>query len=242
MWKKRALDLVLTTLGAIVWVPVVLVASLLVLVKEGRPVYYRSTRRVSTHRVVRLVKFRTMVRDAEKLVNRDTVPVEGGTRFLNISPDSPLYTPIGRTLERFAITELPQLVHVWRGQMSVVGNRPLPQNVMDSLREEYPYVDDRFLTSAGLTGPAQLVGREALSDAERLTLEATYCRACVAGYTVRLDLAILFSTIFGVLGLTKGLDYQGVLDLIERHTRVRRGRVVVSAQDAASAVRPESAA
>lgn len=219
MWKKRALDLVLTLAGSIVWVPVVLTVALGVLLSEGRPVFYRSRRRVSRDEVVLLTKFRTMVRNADKLVNRETVPVSGDTRFLNIPADSPLYTRIGRVIERFALTELPQLWHVVRGEMSVVGNRPLPQNVIDCLREEFPQVEDRFLTRAGLTGPAQLVGREALSDAERLDLEAAYCRACLNGYQARLDVVILAATILGVFGIGASRDARGVHELIARHSR-----------------------
>lgn len=228
MWKKRALDLVLTILGSVVWVPVVLTVALAVLVSEGRPVFYRSRRRVSTDEVVLLTKFRTMVRNADRLVNRDTVPVASDTRFLNIPADSPLYTRIGRFVERFALTELPQLWHVLRGDMSVVGNRPLPQNVIDCLREEYPQVSDRFLTRAGLTGPAQLVGREALTDLERLELEAAYCRACLEGYQARLDVVILASTILGVLGLGKQLDRRGVPELIARHSGRREAIPVLA--------------
>ncbi|MEH3034281.1 MAG: sugar transferase [Aeromicrobium erythreum] len=222
MTKKRVLDLFLTIVGAVVWLPVVLTAAALVLLLSGRPVLYKSVRRISKDRQMRIIKFRTMIRNADKVANRETVPVQGDVRFLNIPADSPLYTPIGRAIERVALTELPQFLHVLQGRMSIVGNRPLPENVMQLLRDEHPHADDRFLSPAGLTGPAQLVGREALTDAERLTLEAAYCRAVHHGYTFRLDLAILFATIFGVLGITKALDYQGVLDLIDRHSRAPR--------------------
>jgi lipopolysaccharide/colanic/teichoic acid biosynthesis glycosyltransferase len=218
MTRKRALDVLLSVLGAVAWVPVVLVAAAIVLVSSGRPVFYRSNRRVSNDHLMRVVKFRTMVKNADKIANRETLPV-GNVRFLNIPPNSPLYTRAGRLLERCGITELPQFVHVLSGRMSIVGNRPLPDNVMDCLREEYPYADDRFLTRAGLTGPAQLVGRDALTDDERLRLESAYCRACVHSYSLWLDLSILIYTVFIVLGIKKSLDYQGVLDLIDRRSR-----------------------
>jgi len=221
MKRKRALDLVLTVLGAIAWVPVVLVAAVLILVTSGRPVFYRSTRRVSTDRLMKVVKFRTMVKNADKIANRETLPVNH-VRFLNIPPDSPLYTRAGRLLERCGITELPQFVHVLSGRMSIVGNRPLPDNVLDCLREEYPYADERFLTRAGLTGPAQLVGREALTDDERLRVESAYCRACVHSYSMWLDFSILLYTVLIVVGLKKSLDYQGVLDFIDRRSRTPR--------------------
>jgi lipopolysaccharide/colanic/teichoic acid biosynthesis glycosyltransferase len=178
-------------------------------------------RRVSTRDLMRVVKFRTMVKNADKIANRETLPVTN-VRFLNIPPSSPLYTRAGRLLERCGITELPQFVHVLSGKMSIVGNRPLPDNVMDCLREEYSYADERFLTPAGLTGPAQLVGRDALTDDERLRLESAYCRACVHSYSLWLDIAILVYTVLIVVGVKKSLDYQGVLDLIERHSKTSK--------------------
>ena len=221
MTRKRALDLLLTVLGAIAWVPVVLMAASLVLVTSGRPVFYRSMRRVSKDDLMKVVKFRTMVKNADKIANRETLPVNH-VRFLNIPADSPLYTPAGRILERGGITELPQFVHVLSGRMSIVGNRPLPDNVLDCLREEYPYADERFLTRAGLTGPAQLVGRDQLTDDERLRLESAYCRACVHSYSIWLDISILLYTVLIVIGIKKSLDYQGVLDLIERHSKTSK--------------------
>lgn len=217
MLKKRFFDVSVALLSAIVWLPVLAMASLAVLVLSGRPVYYRSMRWVRPGDMVRIVKFRTMVRNADKLVNRETVPVTG-VRFLNIAPDSPLYTPIGRMLERVGLTEMPQLVHVLRGEMSIVGNRPLPDNVLSCLREEYPYADDRFITPAGLTGPAQLVGRDSLTDSERLRVESAYCHAARHGYTMRLDFMILLYTVLIVLKIKPTFDYEGVLGFIERHS------------------------
>lgn len=235
MNTKRALDVVITGLAALIWIPVLLVAGLAVLVFTGRPVLYRSMRRVSNDEVLRIVKFRTMVKNAEALVNRTTVPIENEVRFLNISPDSPLYTRVGRLLERCGLTEIPQLMHVLRGQMSIIGNRPLPENVVAALRAEYPTADDRFLTKSGLTGPAQLVGRAELTDLERLTLEGAYCRACVQRYSIWLDLSILLSTVMIVIGFKKAYTYQGVLDMIDRRTRSRRPtlvRVIAETDDA----------
>lgn len=218
MRTKRLFDLAIAIPSALIWAPALLCASLLVLLMSGRPVYYRSNRLVRTNRVIKTVKFRTMVKNADKVANRNTVPVVG-VRFLNLPPDSPLYTRPGRILERLGLTEIPQLLHVLSGKMSIVGNRPLPTNVMDLLREDFPFADDRFLTPAGVTGPVQLVGRDDLSDAERLQVEGSYCRAVLEGYRARLDFMILVYTVLIVLHLKKPMGYQGVLDFIEHHTR-----------------------
>ncbi|WP_110208508.1 sugar transferase [Nocardioides daejeonensis] len=218
MGKKRFFDLFVTLASAVVWVPVVLTAALAVLVLEGRPVFYRSTRRVSSGPAIQVVKFRTMVRNAAEIANRETVPVDGSTRFLNIPGDSPLYTGIGRLLEKVALTELPQFRHVLRGEMSIVGNRPLPQNVVDCLLEEFPDAEDRFVTPAGLTGPSQLVGRDFLSDEDRLALEGAYCRGAERNYSFRLDFLILLYTVLVVLRLRKGFTPAEVIALVERYT------------------------
>ena len=97
-------------------------------------------------------KFRTMVKNAAEICNRDNTKVENGVHFLNIESNSPLYTGIGRLIERATLTEIPQLFHVITGKMSLVGNRPLPENVVNSLSCSYSNVEARFRTPAGLTG------------------------------------------------------------------------------------------
>ena len=140
-----------------------------------------------------------MQRNADKILNRDTVPVVH-TVFLNIPRDFSVYTRVGRIIERLALTELPQLLHVLSGQMSLIGSRPLPKRVMDILRSRHPFTEDRFLTQGGLTGPVQLVGRDAISDAERLALEADYCRIAASdAYRIRLDLWLLLYTVIVVI-------------------------------------------
>src|SRR5690606_12204205 len=124
----------------------------------------------------------------------------------------------GRVIERFGVTELPQFVHVLSGKMSIVGNRPLPENVVTCLREEYRDADDRFLSPAGLTGPVQLVGRQAISDHDRLSLEGAYSRACLTSYSVLLDMKILMLTVLIVLGLRSSLQLTDVHQLIAKHT------------------------
>ena len=183
---KRAFDLTVCVVTAPFWVPLMVCCGLLIWAFEGRPIFYISTRRVFQKKSIRLLKFRTMVRNADKVANRDTVPV-AGVRFLNLRPDSPLYTRVGRLIERFHFTELPQVLHILLGDMTFIGNRPLPENVIACLRADFPSAEDRFLAPCGLTGPVQLVGRAKLSDEERLGLEVDYCRVVANSYSVVLD-------------------------------------------------------
>jgi lipopolysaccharide/colanic/teichoic acid biosynthesis glycosyltransferase len=230
--KKRVFDLSVCILAGVVWVPMLIFLAALIWCCEGRPIFYVSDRRVFGKKSIRLLKFRTMVRNADKIANRDTVPVEG-VRFLNLPIDSPLYTPVGRLIERFHLTELPQLLHIVSGSMSFIGNRPLPENVIACLLQEYPDTEDRFLARAGLTGPVQLVGRTKVSDEERLRLETEYCRLCAHSYSVVLDFTILSRTVLSVLGIQRFLHVEEVFRLIRNQAApVGAGTLVSGSQPA----------
>lgn len=211
--SKRLFDLFVTLALAPGWIVVLLLCAAAQLAFEGRPVLYASSRRVHGRKVITILKFRTLRRDADKLFNRETVPVDR-QRFLNISADSPLYTPTGRLIERTMLTELPQVLHVLRGHMSLVGNRPLPLNVVEALREQHPDVDLRFRAPAGLTGPVQLVGRDDLSDTQRLALEYAYVARVAHASAVLLDLKILALTVAAGLSSRWRLTYQQALELV----------------------------
>lgn len=192
--RKRAFDLAFCVLSMPVWVPLTIVGILAVLCGTGLPALYVSPRIVYRGHTARIAKLRTMVSGAAAIANRSTIPMDG-QRFLNIGLDSPLYTPVGRLIEKLCLTELPQFVHVLAGQMSVIGNRPLPHDVLSALTEVHPDAGDRFLTRAGLTGPVQLVGRDNISDTDRLAVEIAYCRLCVRRYSMYLDLMIAIHTV-----------------------------------------------
>jgi lipopolysaccharide/colanic/teichoic acid biosynthesis glycosyltransferase len=105
------------------------------------------------------------------------------------------------------------------GRMSLVGNRPLPENVIASIREAIPWCEDRFETPAGLTGPIQLAGRERLSDAQRIVLESSYCHVARSSYSMWLDLQILFYTVLVVTSLHRPFSFAQIRRLIGRFDR-----------------------
>ena len=214
--RKRLFDIVVVLLSAPAWLPMLALGTLAVLVFDGRPAFYVSDRRVYKKETARVVKLRTMVIDAGARATRETVPITG-QRFLNIPLGSPLYTSIGLRLERFHLTELPQFVQVLTGTLSLIGNRPLPENVVDALRSAHPGVEDRFRSRAGLTGPVQLIGRENLGDAQRLEIEYAYSETVLNRYSLLLDLRIFLATIRVALHLRPGWDAGEVWDLLDRH-------------------------
>ena len=211
---KRVFDLSISSLAAFAWIPVLIVCSLLLYLIEGRPIFYISMRRTG-NKVQPVRKFRTMIRDAEKTYNRLTVDIsESDVRFLNTELDSPFYTGIGRMIECFSLTEIPQILLVIKGDMSLVGNRPLPTNVVDAIKDKFYCVEERFDTPAGLTGPPQLVGRKLLSDHDRLALEITYCRMVKEAYSLRVDFLILLYTVLISIKVKKPLTTKQVQELL----------------------------
>lgn len=209
--KKRLFDVVVVTSAAIVWVPVVVVAALAVLVLSGRPVFYRSRRWVGPKTAIEMVKLRVMVPDASKVI----APPTAG-RFLNTPPNSPLYTPVGRVLDQFGLNEIPQFVHVLRGEMTIVGPRPLTDIVRECLLEQHPDLDQRWANErAGLTGLPQLVGRSVLTDTQRLSLEEAYDRMVERDYRLTTDFLILLYTVLIVARLKKPLSYTEALAMVQ---------------------------
>lgn len=215
---KRAFDLVGAVLSLPLWGSVLIVFGLLNRLCNGAPTFYVSTRRVFGKTSGRVIKFRTMVRDADKIANRQTVPVTG-QRFLNIGLDSPLYTPLGRFIERCFLTEMPQFLNVLGGSMSLIGNRPLPEDVIAALTEGFPDAEQRFAARCGLTGPVQLVGRELIDDADRLQLEIAYARRCVEAYSVSLDFMLALYTALILLRLKRPMTVQEVAARLDTWTK-----------------------
>ena len=175
---KRVLDLALVTLAAPIWVPLLMVTALLVRVLAGSPVFFRQQRPGLRGRTFELVKFRTMTCQTEA----------GGT----LLPDAHRMTTLGRFLRRTSLDELPELLNVVRGEMSIVGPRPL---LAEYLPLYSPRHRRRHDVVPGLTGLAQASGRNALSWNEKFDLDVEYVERC----SLRLDLAILFRTLGMVL-------------------------------------------
>lgn len=214
--RKRVFDIAASLTTAPIWLLVLLTCMGLQFILEGRPIFYTSSRRVYRNRQARVVKFRTMIRDAARLYNRDTVPVQN-QRFLNTPINSPLYTGFGRFMERCQFTELPQVLHVLAGTLSIVGNRPLPENVIASLKEVFPHTEERFASPAGLTGLVQLIGRESLSDAARLDLERRYCHCVDQSYSVWMDFRILLYTVLIHAKLMQAFDVEDAHRFLDRY-------------------------
>jgi lipopolysaccharide/colanic/teichoic acid biosynthesis glycosyltransferase len=175
---KRAFDLFITLVLSPLWVPVALVVAVLVRLRLGSPVLFRQTRPGLYGAPFELVKFRTM---------RDAVRADGSSL-----PDHERLTAFGRALRASSLDELPELWNVLRGDMSLVGPRPLLMEYLPLYSAEQSRRHD---VRPGITGWAQINGRNAVSWPDRFALDVWY----VEHQSFWLDLRILMSTIRRVL-------------------------------------------
>jgi lipopolysaccharide/colanic/teichoic acid biosynthesis glycosyltransferase len=197
---KRAVDLVGASVGLLLFSPVMLSIALLIRLDSPGPVLFRQWRRGYRGRPFRMLKFRTMVVDAEHRL--------GGLEHRNESPggvlfklrDDPRVTRLGRFLRRSSLDELPQLINILRGEMSLVGPRPLQLRDCQRLAAVDPRgVVRRLQILPGLTGPWQIAGRSELDYEQMVRLDLDY----VAGHSLGRDLWIIGKT-FAVVLLRRG--------------------------------------
>jgi exopolysaccharide biosynthesis polyprenyl glycosylphosphotransferase len=189
---KRALDVTGATVVLIVLSPLMLVTAAAIKLTSDGPVIFAQERYGLNRRRFRMWKFRTMVKDAERL----QAPLESRNEVqgpvFKITRD-PRVTPLGRWLRRTSIDELPQLFNVLTGDMSLVGPRPLP--IRDVLRFTRSSDMRRFSVRPGLTGLWQVSGRSRLDFDQWITLDLRY----IDRWSLALDLAILARTIPAVV-------------------------------------------
>jgi lipopolysaccharide/colanic/teichoic acid biosynthesis glycosyltransferase len=193
---KRAMDVLGASLLLLVTAPVTVVAAVLVKLGDGGPVFFHQDRVGRHGRTIRIHKFRTMTVDAEsRLGELADANVRGGPFFK--VPDDPRVTRVGRFLRASSIDELPQLLNVLRGELSLVGPRP-------SLLEETARFDQAYLARLemrpGITGLWQVEARHNPSFEANRHLDLFY----VENWRLALDLAILLGTLHTVATDTLG--------------------------------------
>jgi exopolysaccharide biosynthesis polyprenyl glycosylphosphotransferase len=183
---KRLMDVVLSALLLVVLSPLLAAIALAILIDSGRPVLFRQRRAGEGGRPFNVLKFRTMVTDAEQRLP-ELVDLTALDEPAFKIPDDPRITSIGRPLRRASLDELPQLLNVLRGEMSLVGPRPEEEAVVALYDERQR---SRLALKPGITGPMQVYGRGDLTFEERLAMERDY----LDNLSVLTDLAILLRT------------------------------------------------
>lgn len=183
---KRALDVALSLMGLVVLSPVLLCTALAVAVKLGRPVLFRQRRPGLNGKPFYMLKFRTMT--------------DGRDKKGDLLPDEVRLTAFGKLLRSTSLDELPELLNVLKGDMSLVGPRPL---LMEYLSLYSPEQARRHQVRPGITGWAQVNGRNTLSWEDKFALDVWY----VDNWSIKLDLRILAKTVGAVFkrqGISSG--------------------------------------
>lgn len=177
---KRCFDLAAAGLALVVLSPVFLVIAVLIKLQDGGPVFYKQERLTIYGATFDLYKFRSMVVDAEK----------DGVARLAQQNDSRI-TPLGAVLRRFRLDELPQLINIIKGEMSIVGPRAERPEIAAQYEQEIPEFALRLKVKAGLTGYAQVLGRYNTTPYDKLMWDLMY----IESYSMLLDLKIIMMTI-----------------------------------------------
>lgn len=188
---KRIFDLTASLLLLVVTLPVILLTALLILIEDGRPVFYRQERVGKGGKTYMVIKFRSMFNDAEK-----------GGKPQWATANDPRVTKMGKIIRKLRIDELPQIINVFKGEMSFVGPRPERPHFVDMLSAQVPYYNMRHSLKPGITGWAQVrypYGASVEDAIEKLQYDLYY----VKNHSLFLDFIILIDTV-GVVLLGKG--------------------------------------
>ena len=177
-WKKRIFDLVLCSFSSFVLLPVVFIIAMGVFISMGHPVIFEQLRPGKDGKPFYLYKFRTML---ELKDDKD-----------NYLPDEKRLTTFGKFLRKWSLDELPELWNVLKGDMSIVGPRPLLTKYMPYFSENEK---QRFIMKPGITGWAQINGRNKVSWVNRLSLDIWY----VNNWSISLDIRIIARTIMDIM-------------------------------------------
>lgn len=178
---KRMIDIIGSSIGLILLSPLFLIVAILIKLDSQGPVFFTQTRGGMNNKHFKIYKFRTMCNNAESI----------GMGYKTNSSDSRI-TKVGNFLRKTSIDELPQLINILKGEMSIVGPRPALTVQTDNYNE---YENKRLEVKPGITGYAQVNGRNSLSWDEKIELDRYY----VENFSLFLDVKILIKTVGVVL-------------------------------------------
>ena len=175
---KRAIDIIFSLAGLIITSPIMLVCAIAVKLCDGGPVFYRQDRITGDDRVFSIYKFRTMYE-------------KSGKDFRSAGVNDDRITPIGRIIRKTRMDELPQLINIIRGDMSIVGPRPEMVSNVQKYLGELPEFKYRTRMKAGLTGIAQIEGKYNTSPRDKLILDLMY----IENFSIWLDIKLMINTL-----------------------------------------------
>lgn len=178
-WMKRLEDIVVALFLLVLFSPIFLISAISIKCTDGGPIFYRQERLTKDRKKFMIYKFRTMIVDAERL-SGPVLAVDKDPRIL----------PVGRILRATRMDELPQIVNILKGEMSVVGPRPERPDFASDIEKDVPEFSYRLKVKAGLTGYAQVYGKYNTTFYDKLKLDLMYIRK----YSLLLDLKLILMT------------------------------------------------
>ncbi len=190
---KRVMDLVLCGIAMIPAAPIMLIVAIAIKLEDGGPVFYRQERLTIGGRPFKIFKFRSMIVNAEKNVGA-----------VLATEHDPRITKVGRFVRATRLDEIPQLLNILKGDMSVVGPRPERQVFVDEFCQKTPEFVYRMKVKGGLTGYAQIYGKYNTTPYDKLRLDLMY----IANYSLLQDIKLILMTVRIVLKKesTEGID------------------------------------
>lgn len=192
MFKKRVFDIVVSLVALVGTAIITIPVAIAIKVTDRGPIFYTQTRVGRRGKPFRMIKFRSMVVNADKMKAELAEETGQKGRFIFKMKNDPRITPVGKFIRKFSIDEFPQFLNVLKGDMSVVGPRPpLPEEVAQ-YNQTYA---TRMLVKPGITGPWQVSGRSNLSKEESESLDVSY----VQSWSVLGDIVLLFRTVGAVI-------------------------------------------
>lgn len=192
MFKKRVFDIVVSLVALVGTAIITIPVAIAIKVTDRGPIFYTQTRVGRRGKPFKMIKFRSMVVNADKMKSELAEQTGQKGRFIFKMKNDPRVTTVGRFIRKFSIDEFPQFLNVLRGDMSVVGPRPpLPEEVAQ-YNQTYA---TRMLVKPGITGPWQVSGRSNFSEEESEALDVTY----VQNWSMLGDVVLLFRTVGAVL-------------------------------------------
>ncbi len=177
---KRIFDVIVSIIGFVVALPLMLIIAIAIKLYDGGPVFYKQKRLTIDGKEFFVYKFRSMIIDAEK---------DGVARLA--SDDDNRITPVGAFIRKVRLDELPQIVNIIKGDMSIVGPRPERPELMEQYKKDMPEFEFRLKVKAGLTGYAQVVGVYDTTPYDKLKMDLMY----IESYSLLLDLRIMLMTL-----------------------------------------------
>ena len=177
---KRAMDIVLCSIAMIVAAPIMLIVAIAIKLEDGGPVFFKQERVTIGGKRFDILKFRSMIVDAEKF--GEVIPA---------TDRDPRITKVGNVIRATRIDELPQIINILKGEMSIVGPRPERVEHVEKYQEEIPEFIYRTKVKGGLTGYAQIYGKYNTSPYDKLRLDLTY----IEEYSILLDIKLILMTL-----------------------------------------------